>query len=380
MDIKVQLGYALQKMMRHGLKTVGLIFLMGISLVASETCVRVGDGTVAPLHRQKLEQEGVAVLGVIDTDFSKKEGVLKKGLQWFDSYEGAFVQKPGFWDICTPPETHLDVIKKIIAIDPQARMIVEQPVCMSGQIPELLEVLKDFQGKIVVNENYLSSEVTEKVLETAFKKLGITPRKIVIEMDKNRIADIKKGRYVDAEGAFKYEGTHMLTILQSVLGQLQLQLPPNPTIKVYEPMVVSDRMLPHQGSAHIVFKIGEIEVDLFSSMKGDILNRYPPYEKEKISEQETQVRYRVLAIVGEPYTVVGFYEPLADHPRSIGEVVVLKDGKIVENLSQVADDSMRKHLGRAANYLLGKTDVNPCSIEEGIKIVQLLDCMLPVPP
>lgn len=338
----------------------------------AETCVRIGEGTVAPLHQEK----GIKTIGVIDTDSKKKEGVLKRGLQWFSSYEEAALQKPGVWDICTPPETHLEVIQKIIAVDPTANIIVEKPICLSAQIPALQEVLKNFQGKVVVNENYLSSDVTKTVMDVAFNKLKLTPRKIVLEMDKNRIADVKRGRYVDPEGAFKYEGTHMLTILQSILQRLSLELPLEAEKVVYEPMQAGDETLEKQGSAEIVFKVQEVAIHLFSSMKGDIKHLYPPYGREAITISETGVRYRLVAIVGDNHTVVGFYEPLPNLPRSVGQVFVLKDNQVIEKVGDIPDDTMGKHLQQAANYLLGKTEINPCPATTGVEIVQLLDRML----
>ncbi len=364
------------------IRTAFLIFAVVCTpLFAAQTCIRVGEGTIAPVHQKKLEQHGIDTLGVIDTDSTKREATLKKGLQWFESIDQAFAQRPDFWDVCVPPEEHLPVMKKIMQVDPYARILVEKPICMSYQISELLELLKSFQGKIVVNENYLSSEITETVLKMAFETLQLQPRKIVIEMDKNRIIDIKRGRYVDPEGAFKYEGTHILTILQSVLDKLNVSLP-MPNYVQYEPLVFSDRSLENQGSADIQFKIGNLDVLLFSSMNGTLKYPYPPYAKECILEADTAYRYRILAIEGESldsnlYTVVGFYEPLANQPRCLGEVALFKNGKLVTSLGEIPDDSMGAHLHKAADYLLGKTTSNPCTVEAGIEIVQLLDRTLP---
>src|SRR3569832_42365 len=151
-------------------------------LLAHITCVRIGEGTVAPLHEQKLKSHGVETVGIIDIDEKKQSTSFKR----FESYEQAAQLEPTFWDVCTPPDQHLNVMKKIIAIDPKARMIVEKPICMSNQIDELNEILKTFEGKIVVNENYLSSDITEKVRLIAFDELQLQPTRIVIEMDKNR--------------------------------------------------------------------------------------------------------------------------------------------------------------------------------------------------
>jgi hypothetical protein len=86
------------------------------------------------------------------------------------------------------------------------------------EIPKLQELLKNFLGKIVVNENYLSSATTQKIKDLAAKH-GVDIKNITIEMDKNRTRDFIAGRYVDAKGAFYYEGTHMLTILGDIVNQ-----------------------------------------------------------------------------------------------------------------------------------------------------------------
>ena len=198
---------------------------------------------MAPLHQQKHLQHGIVTIGVIDIDPLKKEVALKRGLLWLESYDEAFALKPDLWDICVPPEEHLPVMKQIAAVDPNARIIVEKPICMSYQVQELYEMLAGFQGKVVVNENYMSSGITETVLRMAFETLHLTPRRIVIEMDKNRIVDIKRGRYVDPEGAFKYEGTHILTIVQAILERLKISLPMRPDFICYKPLVFLDQSL-----------------------------------------------------------------------------------------------------------------------------------------
>ncbi len=361
------------------MKLILLFVIATLHLSAALTCVRIGEGAVAPLHQQKLLQHGVTTVGVIESDLKKKEGVLTKELKWFESYEEAGFVKPLFWDICTPPDQHLSTIKKIIRVDPKAQIIVEKPICMSYEIGELQELLKTFQGKIVVNENYLSSDVTETVRKIAFEELKIKPSRIVIEMDKNRTQDFMKGRYVDPEGAFKYEGTHIVTILQSILDPLQLELPPQPQALAYEDLSPS---FPLQGSADIIFRIEDLEINLYSSMKGTIKNRFPSYMRTVIKDHETALRYRVLAIEGLSQegtltTIVGFYEPLENHPRSIGEVVMLVNGVFYKSLGTVSDDTMGKHLGKAVDYFSGKTEQNPCPPETGIAIVQILDQVLP---
>lgn len=229
-----------------------------IASLNNRTYVRIGQGAVAPLHEKKLEDHGFKTIGIIDSDQAKKEGVLARRLQWFESYEAALREKPSFWDICVPPEAHFSVMKKIIELDPLANMIVEKPVCLSSQIPELLQLMENFKGKIVVNENYLSSQVTQAVIRVAFNELLLVPSRIVVEMDKNRIDDTRNGRYIDPEGALKYEGPHMVANLQAVLDQFKVQLPSNPYYISYEDLVFSDQALKNQGSADIQFRSGDL--------------------------------------------------------------------------------------------------------------------------
>ena len=415
-----------------------ILLMITFTLSAEPGCVRIGYGTVAPVHENKLKQHGVKTLGIIDIDPAKQMAAASKGLRCFNSYEEALQAEPSFWDICTPPAEHLNVIKEIIRLDPKARMIVEKPICMEHQIPELQTLLKTFQGSIVVNENYLSSQISEAVRKIAFESLQLTPRKIVIEMDKNRIVDFKKGRYIDSNGAFAYEGTHIVTILQSFLHSMQLTLPPKPLSVHYTD--ITSLNLPNQGSANIEYKIegvaklrfgaksalfeqdpdsaqiaysepsmsicaetspaqkssnlaskatfatpsGQLYINLFSSMDGTIKNRYPPYALKTIEEHDTLTRYRVIAIEGlspkgDAYRVLGFYEPVPDAPRSIGKIAVFMNGALDRLIEEIPDDSMGKHLSYASDYLLGKTNVNPCPPETGIEIVQLLETMLPSP-
>ncbi len=184
------------------------------------TCITIGYGSVAPVHHDKLSSCNVKPVGIIETNAAKHDAIRKKGYPVCDTYEEALQLTPDFWDICCPVDDHVTVIENIIALDPHARIIVEKPICNFEEIPKLQELLKNFLGKIVVNENYLSSATTQKIKDLAAKH-GVDIKNITIEMDKNRTRDFIAGRYVDAKGAFYYEGTHMLTILGDIVNQYQ---------------------------------------------------------------------------------------------------------------------------------------------------------------
>jgi hypothetical protein len=341
-----------------------------------QQCVRIGHGNVAALHDQKLQNCGVKIIGVLETDPAKKAKIKEGGFFFCATYEEAKQLSPDFWDVCVPSDQHVAVIKNIIQIDPQASILVEKPLCLYHQLPELTDVLKNFHGKLVVNENYLSSHITQRVKEIAFHELKLSLTQIVVEMDKNRVEDFKKGRYIDNEGALKYEGPHMLTILQN-LGE---EFCPQGEINILYEDVEIPKRLHNQGTADVSYTANSVLVNLFSSMKGDIKHAYAPFIFSQIPEGDA-TRYRVVAIEGlnpqgECVTVAGFYEPLQGYPRSIGMVVVLKNGHLESALELIEDDTMGKHIERSVNYFRGQGE-NPCSLEKGIEIVKMLNQLLP---
>jgi predicted dehydrogenase len=116
-------------------------------------CIRIGYGHVAEWHENKLTEQGVTTIGVIDLDEKKRKLAQEAGFQAFSSYEEAFKLKPDFWDICVSTDFHLDILKTIISLDSNANIIVEKPICHFFQINTLKKILENFNGKIVVNEN-----------------------------------------------------------------------------------------------------------------------------------------------------------------------------------------------------------------------------------
>jgi hypothetical protein len=271
---------------------------------------------------------------------------------------------------------HISVLRKIISIDPQARILIEKPVCLHHQISELRELLRSFQGRIVVNENYLSSEITKKVREIAFDQLQIEPHRVIVEMDKNRTKDFQNGRYIDTEGALKYEGTHMVTILQGLGGEF---CPKGAIEKSYGDAYIPHQ-LPNQGFADISYWQDGVKVHLFTSMIGEIRHHFLPHDVAIVPAEDTATRYRIAAIEGssngEPVTVIGFYEPVRGFQRSQGAVAVIKNEKLVSLFEPIADDSMGTHLKRALHYLVEGAE-NPCPVEKGIEAVEVLNKMLP---
>lgn len=344
--------------------------------IMSLNCVRIGYGAVAPIHEQKLTSLGVKTVGVIETHAEKKMKIIADGFFSCDTYEEAAKLKPHFWDVCIPTDQRLFVIKEILRVDPYAYILLEKPICSIDQIDEF-KALEKSNAKFVVNENYLSSQITEKVKKKVFDELKLKPTSIIVEFDKNRIQDFKNGRYQDPRGALNYEGTHMITCLQGLGSQF---LPTGNIAKKYEDLFIHT-LLPHQGLADISYEVNGIAINLFSSMKGDVKHSFPPYGIDSISENDTKRRYRVIAVKGiDPQgnhaTVVGFYEPIEGLRRSQGAIVLIRDEKPKEfEIEYVEDDSMGQHLKKVVNYFKGE-EKNPCSVEEAIEAVITLEPML----
>lgn len=338
-------------------------------------CVRIGYGCVAPIHEQKMAPLGVKTVGVIDNNPAKKTKIVADGFFSCETYEEAAKLKPHFWDVCTPTDQRLAVIKEILRVDPKACILLEKPVCPIEQIAEF-EALDKSGATFVVNENYLSSQIAEEVKKKAFDDLKLKPKRIIIEFDKNRTQDFKKGRYIDPRGALNYEGTHMITCLQS-LGSAFM---PNGNIsKKYEDIFIPEQ-LKNQGYADIAYEVNGVAVNLFSSMKGDVKHSYPPHGVDSIPESNTATRYRIIAVEGidpegNSATVVGFYEPIKGFKRSEGAIAVIRNGKVVDFQAPIEDDSMGNHLARVIDYFKEKGQ-NPCPMKEGIKAITMLDPML----
>lgn len=340
--------------------------------------IGIGFGTVAPLHRQKLKDYGVEAIGYIDIDPKKQNVITNAGLIAIQSYREAFERNPDFWVISTPPDQHLPVLEQIIAVDPEANIITEKPVCTVAQIPQFREIMKRSKGRVVVNENYLSSDTTKKIMDIVLEK-NLILETIKIEMSKHRGADVKNGRYIDPMGAFSYEGTHMYTILhyllQNICGRFEIS---DEIHKIVDDLEIDGKIYARQGSADISFKVKGIEVNLFSSMKGDIKTLFPPYVSNQIPFGDA-TRYRIAALVGvdpegKKWTIVGFFEPIPGYPRSISAVAIFNaEGKRVQFIENIKDDTMGGHLTRAVEFFKSESMENPCTVEQAIEVTEQVE-------
>lgn len=341
------------------------------------TCVRVGDGQVARLHEKILHNLGIKTVGIIDPDPVKQKEAAQRGIK-VCSFDQAAELKPFLFDICCPTRYHVETIKTILALDNQANIIVEKPVCQYSEIYKLIHLLHGFNGKLVVNENYLSSSVTEKIKQMIIE-LDIRPNRVVSEMTKNRINDIIKGRFLDNYFyAFGYEGSHIVT---NVLALGDEYFPKKIGSVFYEDLYIEQngkkQYLPKQAMGEKHYRaVNNAEVVLYTSMVGTIKYFYPGYSQRYLYKAPTDphTRYRVLAVedYSKGITVAGFYEPIIGQNRREGRVVVCQNGIVKTIISPIFDDTMSKSLKNAIDYFQGKRE-NPCSARVGMEIVKFLN-------
>ncbi|NEQ41161.1 MAG: Gfo/Idh/MocA family oxidoreductase [Okeania sp. SIO3I5] len=341
-------------------------------------CVRVGNGNVASWHEKKLNDIGIQTLGIIEANLVKQQEALNRGINVFSSFAKAAEIRPLFWDICSPTDTHVEVIRNIIEIDNEANIIVEKPICNYEEIQILCELLQEFQGKLVVNENYIASSVTQKIKELIIS-LKITPHKVVSEMTKNRINDFINGRFIDDKlYAFGYEGSHIVANVMA-LGKEYF---PQKIGKIFYQDIdlnINDKnyFLPKQGMTEKHYTaVNGAEVILYTSMAGKIKYFYPGYSPKYFDRtpEEENIRYRVLAVEDHQkgITVAGFYEPILGKNRGEGRVVICQDGIVQKIISSIADDTMGRAMKNAVEYFQGKIN-NPCSATTAIQIVEFMN-------
>lgn len=217
-----------------------------------------------------------------------------------------------------------------------------------------------------------------RVVREQIDQLGLVPTRIISEMTKNRSNDIVKGRFLDEEHfAFGYEGSHLIA---NVLTLGEDYAPAEACGVSYQGMYVNypthRKYLPKQGTAKKCYlSKNDTEVTLYTSMEGKIGFLFPhsPYNNNNIPAEDHQTRYRVLAVKDEirNLTVVGYYEPVVNLPRTIGMVMVLENDQLKECIYPIEDDTMRLFMSQSVDYFNDKGD-NPGTLSQAIDIVEML--------
>jgi predicted dehydrogenase len=344
------------------------------------SCIRIGYGMIAQIHQQKLDAMGVETLAVVETHPERRRAAERAGFQVAARCAEVVHLKPTFWDICVPTQYHANILEAIAACDTQANILIEKPICRFTDIPRIEEIMRQLSGRVVVNENYCSSAVTECVHQIVTQR-DIKISFIAVEMSKHRGTDFANGRFVDEEfGAIGYEGPHLLAIVQH-LGEHYL---PGHVVDI----LVEDALIPsatgeltllaEQGGIDLTYLTAAgIEVNLYTSLIGSLKYVLPLNQLDTKIPYGATTRHRVLKVTGtdaygDVYQIVGWYEPIKGWSRNQGAIAIFNNSVLEKYIDSIWDDTIGSHLARAVRYFSGD-HANPCSVAQALRVVRILE-------
>ncbi|MFB7055312.1 Gfo/Idh/MocA family oxidoreductase [Streptomyces vinaceus] len=336
------------------------------------TCVIVGNGVMGRIQQAKLAELGVRTVAVVDP--RRARNVLPCGAPVLGSLDEVPAPRSvGLWSICTPTAAHAAVFRRIGRLAPEADVIVEKPVCVPEDVPEMCRMLDVHPGRVSVDEHYLSSTVPEAVAAAVLAVPGATVTRVVVEMTKHRGPDRARGRFEDrALGALGYEGPHLLGVLDALGRRLGVRLlPASPATCTFDGPWGSDGSPPQDG-AEVAYRTATgCEVVLHTSLVGRPRRRAQPpipYGSRR--------RHRVLQVEatdreGRPWEVIGAFAPTDLRDRDTGTLTVLRDRLPLGPAQALYDDPLGRHLRRILRYFAG-AGPNPAPARHCIGHVALL--------
>ncbi|MFE7094269.1 Gfo/Idh/MocA family oxidoreductase [Streptomyces erythrochromogenes] len=339
---------------------------------AAATCVIVGHGVMGRIQGAKLAELGVRTPAVVDP--GRAGTTLASGVPVVGSLDGVRAPRSvGLWSICTPTAAHAEVFRQIGRLAPEADVIMEKPVCVPEDVPEMCRMLDVHSGRVVVDEHYLSSAVPEAVAAAVLSVPGATVTRVVVEMTKHRGLDRARGRFEDrALGALGYEGPHLLAVLDVLGRRLGASLAPaSPATCALDGPWGPDGSPPQDG-AEVSYRTARgCEVVLHTSLVGRPRTRSQPS-----IPYGSRRRHRVLQVEatdreGHVWRVTGAFAPTRLGDRDRGTLAVLRDGLPLAPPQVLHDDPLGRHLGRILRYF-GGDEPNPAPARHCIAHVALL--------
>lgn len=331
--------------------------------------VQIGFGNVARMHREAFPKK-VKVVAIVEKNKKKRILARNQGFKTFANLKSAFpslLNKIDFWDICVSTDSHFEVIKELLERGVK-KILIEKPLCLVSEISKMENLLNKFSGiKISVQEQYISPRVVELINQKC-KKYRIIKPKIVMELSKNRIKDIEKGRFTDTElGVFGYEVVHMLAAIAGT-GNRRMPLKIK-KIFVRDMILPSGVRLPKQGKGEISYKTEDgCEVKIYTSMDGKLFFPLPELGTANSTPYGDESRYRIIILKEKNIKIIGQFEPIPGLSRFQGRVLVYKGAKLRECIT-IKDNPMHQHLAKAIRFFEGKGE-NPTSPQYAILFVK----------
>ncbi|OGG38040.1 hypothetical protein A2127_01720 [Candidatus Jorgensenbacteria bacterium GWC1_48_12] len=339
--------------------------------MGSMRIIQVGNGNVAKMHRECFAEKAT-VIAVIEINLVKRKQAEEEGFPAFSDIASlplGLLKEVDLWDICVPDESHYPMMKKLLQMGFE-KILVEKPICQPSQIPEMRKLLKRFSNaKICTEDTYASSLVVE-IIRKICEKYQVFHPSIVMEQSKNRMQDIVNGRFIDEElGVFALEVPHSLTAITATGDKRSPAVIQN--VSLEDMKLPSGKILPRQGKGRIVYRTeDDCEVTILSAMDGDILHPLQETYTPTTIPFGDPTRYRIMVLEDGPYKIIGQFEPIPGWPRYKGQVLIYKDGVMINRI-EVEDKPMNRHIAKAIRYFEGE-EKNPAPPLEALSLVIFL--------
>ncbi|MFJ1748199.1 Gfo/Idh/MocA family oxidoreductase [Streptomyces sp. NPDC088116] len=269
----------------------------------THVCV-VGHGVAGRLHERLLSRLGFTVTVVDPVTDALATGALPPGAPRYRRIADVPRDAPvDVWSVCSPTETHLRAVAEVLDRDPAARLLVEKPVCRSGEGPVLAALLRRYErARLVVMNQYRHAQAVP-VLSAMKEEFapGHPVSGVRVGFGKDRREDIAAGRFVDHDyGIFGYEWLHMLALVSGVLpaetyDRYLLTDPSRHDVRVaVDPELTST-------AAHETTTLDDLTVELYSTIVGPDAHPLVPAPKWMPPPHEgAESRQRLVEITAGP--------------------------------------------------------------------------------
>jgi len=133
------------------------------------------------------------------------------------------------WVVTEPGAARLPMVRRLLRLDPAARILLEQPACPPRDLPALLRLLAAHpRARVAVNDVYAHSPAVREFVRILRSAVGSEPgdriEGITVEFTKNRERDADRGRFVDPDyGVVGYEWLHMLAIVRAIVPRAEYE-------------------------------------------------------------------------------------------------------------------------------------------------------------
>ncbi|MDT8913515.1 Gfo/Idh/MocA family oxidoreductase [Amycolatopsis sp. PS_44_ISF1] len=230
-----------------------------------EVCV-IGYGVAGHLHESLMRDWGARVSVVEAGSVADPPARLWSSLDrlpWPDRVD--------VWSVCTPTDAHLSTVRAILGRCPDARLIVEKPLCRPGELEEFAALLSAHpSARLVLVDHYRYAAAPKALSRLRAETVGYAPVSAVrVSFTKDRRADAATGRFVDrAFGVFGYEWLHMIACLRGALSPAQFAEYLATPVDDCELRVGTDEDLVPNAARETTRLSDGCEVDLFSTVVG----------------------------------------------------------------------------------------------------------------